>query len=58
MTLGQIAYEAYANHTGWQAHDGQPILSWAELGETRPDIQAAWEAAAKAAGEPWKRDAG
>jgi hypothetical protein len=51
MTLGQTAYEAYAESTGWETFDGRPMLSWSELGETNSDIQAAWEAAAQAAAQ-------
>lgn len=47
-TLGQIAYEAYAKSTGNKTFDDREMMTWSELGETNPDIQRAWEAAARA----------
>lgn len=44
--LGQIAYEAYANHTGNKTFDGREMLPWSEL---NTDIRTAWEKAADAA---------
>ncbi len=42
---GQIAYEAYAIHTGGKTHDGRDMPSWEDLPGR---IQHAWEAAARA----------
>ena len=44
-TPAQIAYEAYAEHRAWQYYQGNPLPPWDGV---RPDIQAAWEAAASA----------
>ena len=42
----QIAYEAYCKNTGWKSLvSGAKLPSWNEL---RPEIQAAWRAAAQA----------
>lgn len=42
MTLGQLAYEAYATHTGWKSLvTNQAIPPWSQL---KPEIQQAWEA--------------
>jgi hypothetical protein len=47
MTPGQVAYEAYSNHTdGISAITGARLVPWTRA---RPDVQAAWEAAAEAA---------
>ena len=45
MTLGQVAYEAYATETAWRTFDDRQMPSWDDLGER---IQRAWEAAAQA----------
>lgn len=46
-TPGQIAYEAYSAHTdGVSAITGARLVPWARA---RPDVQAAWKAAAAAA---------
>ena len=43
--LGQVAYEAYCGK-GWKSLiSGAPLPQWEEV---RPDIQAAWDAAADA----------
>ncbi len=48
-TLGQIAYEAYCNHTGWKSLvSGAPLPVWKDLDKT---IKIAWEVAGKAANE-------
>ena len=44
-TLGQVGYEAYAQHQRWCNYQGLPIPPWAEV---RSDIRAAWERAASA----------
>lgn len=46
MTSGQVAYEAYAAHTGWKSLISGKQLPW--WGILKPEIQAAWEASAKA----------
>lgn len=45
MTLGQVAYGAYGDSTGWLNYQGAPMLAWAEMPER---IREAWEAAASA----------
>lgn len=45
-TLGQIAFEAYSAAVGGTTYDKKPIPPW---GEITPQIQQAWEDAAKAA---------
>jgi hypothetical protein len=42
---GQRAYAAYGDATGGLTHDGQPMPTWTDLGDT---IQQAWIAAAHA----------
>lgn len=42
-SLGKIAYEAYSENRNWKTYDDKPMPKWDEL---RPEIQAAWEAAA------------
>ncbi|GAA1164322.1 hypothetical protein F4556_002381 [Kitasatospora gansuensis] len=42
----QAAYAAYGHTTGGLTHDGRPMPTWDQLGDT---IQAAWIAAATAA---------
>lgn len=43
---GQLAYEAYCGHTDWKSLvSGAALPKWAD---TKPEIQAAWEAAALA----------
>jgi DNA-directed RNA polymerase subunit RPC12/RpoP len=42
---GQIAYAAYARHTGGITYDGRNMRTWAELGDRS---QGAWRAAADA----------
>lgn len=45
-SLGQIAYEAYCETTGWKsAVSGAPLPQWTEQA---PKISEAWEAAARA----------
>jgi hypothetical protein len=44
--LGQIAYEAYANHTGNKTFDGRDMPHWNDLNTS---IQMAWNKAAEAA---------
>lgn len=45
-SLGQVAYEAYCNHTGWKsAISGAPLPQWKDV---KPDIKAAWESAGQA----------
>lgn len=43
-TLGQLNYEAYCEHRGWKSFHGEARPPWIEV---RPDIQAAWEPAAR-----------
>ncbi len=43
--LGQLAFNAYSDTTGWLNHQGKAIPPWEELG---PQVQAAWIAAANA----------
>jgi len=44
--IGQIAYEAYCEFTGWKSLvSGQPLPQWDKL---KPEIQAAWRCAANA----------
>lgn len=43
--LGQLAFAAYCETTGWVNYQGKDVPPWDELGET---IQAAWVAAAGA----------
>lgn len=50
-SLGQIAFEAYADSKGGVTWDGKPIPPWEETGK---DVQAAWEAAALAVVEALK----
>lgn len=45
-SLGQVAYEAYGESTGWKTYNGNEMPRWEALGEP---IQQAWEAAAEAA---------
>ena len=46
VSMAQIAYEAYRNHTGGKSlATGQNIPEWPDLA---PVIKAAWEAAANA----------
>lgn len=42
---GRIAYEAYAEATGWKNYTGGPIPAWANLPEMQ---QYAWARAAQA----------
>ena len=42
MSYGEVAYAAYAEHTGGKTFDGRDMPSWTDLGER---IQGAWEAA-------------
>lgn len=45
-TLGQVAYEAYAESTGWKsAISGAPLPTWDAQADV---IKTAWEAAANA----------
>lgn len=44
--LGRCAYAAYGKAVGGRTHDGRPLPSWVDLGET---IQSGWRAAAQAA---------
>jgi len=46
--IGQIAYEAYANSRSNKAFDWSPLPEWADV---KPEIQGAWDAAAKAVAE-------
>lgn len=47
ITLGQIAYEAYCNHTGWKSLvSGAQLPAWDKLD---PVIQEAWNVAADTA---------
>lgn len=46
--LGQLAYQRYALERGQQAYDGTRIPDW---GEAKPEIRAAWGAAAVAVGQ-------
>lgn len=44
MTPGQIAYEAYCEHTGWKSlATGAALPKWYDV---KPEIKATWEAAA------------
>lgn len=43
---GQIAYEAYGDNRDWKTVSGAPMPRW---DEQKPEISAAWEAAAAAA---------
>ena len=53
-TLGQVGYEAYAEHQEWKNFQGNPIPHWDTL---REDIKAAWEVSAQAsADEAIKRE--
>lgn len=46
MTIGQVAYEAYCNKTGWKSlATGADLPRWDKL---HIEIQHAWEAAAEA----------
>ena len=46
MTLGEIAYQAYADSLGWEAaYTGQALQQWTDL---KPQVREAWEAAAAA----------
>lgn len=45
LSYGQIAYEAYADETGWRNYQGNMMPEWKDL---PPKIRAAWEAAAHA----------
>jgi hypothetical protein len=46
-TSGQVAYEAYAEHTGWKSlATGDALPAWADL---QPEIKEAWEKAGYAA---------
>lgn len=45
VTLGQLAYTAYATVTGWKNYQGAPMPDWYDLPEA---IRTAWLAAAKA----------
>lgn len=48
-TLGQIAYESYANYSGWRSLvTGEPLPNWDRL---RPSVQGAWQAAARGVAE-------
>lgn len=44
-SLGQIAFEAYADATGWQPLEGEPLNGWSGLSEP---VRAGWEASALA----------
>jgi hypothetical protein len=43
--LAQIAYEAYAEQTGWKNYQGNPMPAWDALPEA---IRDAWDAGARA----------
>jgi len=44
-TLGQVAYEAYAESRSYMSYDGKELPQW---GEQRLDLRQAWENAARA----------
>lgn len=44
-SLGQCAFEAYAEHQNWTAYNGERIPDW---DNAKPGVQGAWEAAADA----------
>lgn len=45
-TLGQVAYEAYCEHTGWKSiRSGEELLQWADQSDA---IKEAWEVSADA----------
>lgn len=44
-SLGQCAYEAYAEHRNGLAFNGDPVPIWEEVD---PDIKVGWEKAADA----------
>lgn len=45
-SIGQIAYEAYCEHTNWKSLvSGQDLPQWDKV---KPEIKEAWEAAAVA----------
>lgn len=45
-SLGQVAYEAYAERANWKTFKGEVMFDWTDL----PDnIKLHWEAAASAA---------
>lgn len=46
VNYGQVAYEAYCGTTGWKSLvSGADLPQWEAL---KPEIRAAWEAAAEA----------
>jgi len=50
-SLGQIGYEAYAEHQQWVNYQGSPIPPWSEV---RSDIKTAWAVAADALINAWE----
>jgi hypothetical protein len=43
--LGRIAFEAYREHVGAVAHDGNPIPEWDQLDGDRAATHEAWQQA-------------
>ena len=50
-SLGQIGYEAYAEHTGGKTFDGRDMPTWEQVQASGTKVAGAWEAAAKAIAE-------
>jgi hypothetical protein len=44
-SIGQVAYETYANHQHWVSFSGATLPPWSLV---TPKIQAGWQAAARA----------
>lgn len=48
-SIGQVAYEAYCEHTDWKSLvSGKDLPEWEDV---KPEIKEAWEAAGRAAAE-------
>jgi len=46
--LGKVAYEAYVDSVGGKSVSGDELPSWEEQHSDKPQVAAAWEAAAQA----------
>lgn len=51
-TFGEIAYIEYCDHRKWKSVHNDPLPAWREQ---FPELQEAWEAAAKGAIEEYER---
>jgi len=44
--LGKIAYDAYVESVGGKSVRGEPLPTWEEQLESKPEVARAWKAAA------------